>query len=192
MAKLFIKDGIVKPANLIVIKTGNYQIINPTEDMLLAEGWAIYTPPAPKEVVTENDIVNDYIKSELNGRIDINDETALKYAQLVYAWNSYIDKSLKAGQVVSHEDKIYRVMQDIDSVLAIYPPGPGTEALYTVVDYESAGTLEDPIPYDGNMELFSGKYYIQDGIIYLCNRDTGAPVYHALRDLVGLYVEVVK
>lgn len=41
------------------------------------------------------------------------------------------------------------------------------------------------------MALESGKYYNQGGVTYLCNRDTGNPVYHALSELVGLYVMVV-
>ena len=44
--------------------------------------------------------------------------------------------------------------------------------------------------YDGNMALESGKYYMQDYVIYRCTRDTINPVYHALAELVGLYVEV--
>ena len=52
------------------------------------------------------------------------------------------------------------------------------------------GTIENPIAYDGNMILENGKYYIQDGVTYKCNRDTGIAVYHALKDLVGLYVEL--
>lgn len=36
------------------------------------------------------------------------------------------------------------------------------------------------------------KYYTQNGALYLCNRDTVNPVYHALADLVGIYVEVVS
>jgi hypothetical protein len=56
---------------------------------------------------------------------------------------------------------------------------------------EEMGTLENPIPYEGNMVLENGKYYIQDGVTYLCNRDSGNPVYHALKVLIGLYVEVV-
>ena len=47
-------------------------------------------------------------------------------------------------------------------------------------------------PYDGNMELFAGLYYVQNGVTYLCNRNTGQPVYNALADLVGLYVEVAE
>lgn len=52
------------------------------------------------------------------------------------------------------------------------------------------GTLNYPIPYEGNMALESGKYYMQDGVTYLCNRDTGNPVYNALSELVGQYVEL--
>ena len=41
------------------------------------------------------------------------------------------------------------------------------------------------------MALEQGKYYIQDGVVYRCIRDTGNPVHHALADLVGVYVEIV-
>lgn len=47
---------------------------------------------------------------------------------------------------------------------------------------EHAGTQEDPIPYDGNN--------IQNETVYKCTRDTEIPVYHALADLIGIYVEV--
>ena len=63
-------------------------------------------------------------------------------------------------------------------------------ALYIVIDVAHSGTQDDPIPYDGNMELTEGLYYTQGGVTYLCNRSTGQPVYNALAELVGLYVEV--
>lgn len=31
--------------------------------------------------------------------------------------------------------------------------------------------------------------YSQDGVTYLCSRDTVNPVYNPLRELVGIYVE---
>ena len=37
----------------------------------------------------------------------------------------------------------------------------------------------------------TGKYYIQDYVIYLCAYDTVNPVYNPLAELVGLYVETV-
>ena len=36
------------------------------------------------------------------------------------------------------------------------------------------------------------KSNTQDGVTYLCNRNTGNPVYHPLIALVGLYVEAVS
>ena len=54
------------------------------------------------------------------------------------------------------------------------------------------GSLHDPIPYEGNIALVIGKYYSQDGVTYLCNRDTINPVYNPLRELVGIYVEIVN
>ena len=54
------------------------------------------------------------------------------------------------------------------------------------------GSRYDPIPYDGSMALENGKYYSQDGVVYLCSRDTVNPVYNPLRELVGIYVEEVR
>ena len=60
------------------------------------------------------------------------------------------------------------------------------------IDETHDGTKYDPIPYSGSMALENGKYYTQDGVTYLCNRNTGSPVYHPLSALVGLYVEAVS
>ena len=42
------------------------------------------------------------------------------------------------------------------------------------------------------MELIEGKYYSQNGVVYLCTRSTGQAVYHNLSDLVGIYVQVIE
>ena len=73
-----------------------------------------------------------------------------------------------------------------------YIPGEGTESLYAEINEQNQGTRDDPIPYNNNMALENGKYYSQNGSIYLCNRDTGQAVYNDLIDLVGLYVEIVE
>ena len=66
----------------------------------------------------------------------------------------------------------------------------GTESLYERIDEEHDGSEFDPIPYDGNMALESGKYYTQSGVTYLCTRDSGIALHHALAELVGQYVEL--
>ena len=54
MAKLYIKDGQILSAKQIVIKADGYQIINPTEEILLANGWEEYV--APEQTQTEEEI----------------------------------------------------------------------------------------------------------------------------------------
>ena len=93
-----------------------------------------------------------------------------------------------------YDGKLWAARQSV-VVSSVYPPSIDTAALYVevtedYVDGVEQGTLENPIEYSGNMVLEEGKYYAQDGVTYLCTRDTGNPVYHALKDLVGLYVEV--
>lgn len=120
-----------------------------------------------------------------------DDQEALELQILYKSWEQQIGKQLNVGEYVQHEGKLYRVLQ-AHTAQSTWAPGNGTESLFVVIDKEHAGTLEDPIPYNGNMELFNGKYYIQNEVVYLCTRDSGAPLYHDLSSLVGLYVEEVK
>lgn len=120
-----------------------------------------------------------------------DDQEALELQILYKTWEQQIGKQLNVGEYVQHEGKLYRVLQ-AHTAQSTWAPGNGTESLFVVIDKEHAGTLEDPIPYEGNMELFNGKYYIQNEVVYLCTRDSEAPLYHDLSSLVGLYVEEVK
>lgn len=120
-----------------------------------------------------------------------DDQEALSVQCLYKEWNKQIGKQLNVGEYIQHEGKLYRVLQ-AHTAQSTWAPGNGTESIFVVIDKEHAGTLEDPIPYDGNMELFNGKYYIQNGVVYLCTRDSGTPLYHDLSSLIGLYVEEVK
>src|SRR5699024_12113659 len=72
----------------------------------------------------------------------------------------------------SSDLKLYKTLQSTYTFMSHWVPGSGTESLFTVINETNAGTLEDPIPYEGNMELFNGKYYIQNGIIYKDRKST--------------------
>ena len=119
-----------------------------------------------------------------------NDQEALELQILYKSWEQQIGKQLNVGEYVQHEGKLYRVLQ-AHTAQSTWAPGNGTESLFVVIDKEHIGTLEDPIPYDGNMELFNGKYYSQNEVVYLCIRDSGTPLYHELSALIGTYVEEV-
>ena len=188
--QLYIKDGIIRDRSRIVIIKVNIQIINPTEEMVLADGWISYSPPAPPEPQpTITDQLRDMVLEQYNGRTDITDEEALKRPLLVYSWDTYVGRALARGQVVSHGGKLWRVRQAVAAVLENQPPSLDTAALYEVIEVEPAGTQDDPIPYTPPMEIFNGKYYTQGGVLYKCTRDSGQALTHNLSDLVGLYVE---
>ena len=188
---LYIKDGVIRDGSRILIRKGGFQIISPSEEMILADGWEQYTPPAvepaePEPTVDEQ--VRELILEQYNKRTDITDEDALKRPLLVYAWESYIGKSLTNGQIVSYNDTLYRVRQDISAVLADQYPSLDTAALFEAIEVEASGTADDPIAYVPPMEIFNGKYYTQNGVLYLCTRDSGTALSHDLSALVGLYV----
>ena len=128
--------------------------------------------------------------------LGLTDEQALEVKEMFPMWDEFVDKVITTGTRFQYEGKLYEVLQD-HTVLSHYQPSINTAALYKEVVLETNeegelnGTLENPIPYEGNMVIENGKYYTQDGVIYLCTRDSGNPVYHALKDLVSLYVEIV-
>ena len=190
---LYTKDGIIRDGNRIVIKKDGFQVISPTEEMILADGWEPYTPPVVEPTEPEptlDDQIRELILDQYNKRTDISDEDALKRPLLVYDWDTYIGGSLTTGQIVSYDNTLYRVRQDIASVLDGQSPSLDTAALYEAIEVEASGTIDDPIAYVPPMEIFSGKYYMQDDVLYLCTRDSGTALSHDLSALVGLYVEV--
>ena len=100
--KRYIKDGIIKTRNQIVLhgtrtikdKDGNdkevkTQIINPREEMLLADGWAIYEEPKIDELVVAKQKATRAIE-----RYDSSSEVNCFYMQGKPMW---LDKATRAG-----------------------------------------------------------------------------------------------
>lgn len=115
----------------------------------------------------------------------LDDATALQAKELYPHWSA--GTAYTVGHKLQHGGKLWRCLQ-AHTALEGWEPA-NAPALFEQIDETHAGTADDPIPYSGNMELMVGMYYAQDGETYLCTRDTGAPVYHALKDLIGTYVE---
>lgn len=191
--QLYIKDRTIRDRSRIVIIKDNFQIINPTEEMVLADGWISYSPPAPLEPQpTVNDQLREMLLEQYNGRTDITDSEALDRPLLIYTWETYIGKSLKLKQCVSYNKKIYRVRQDINVVLENQYPSVDTAALYEVIELQATGTIDDPIEYVPPMEIFKDKYYTYNGVKYLCTRDSQTALSHGLDQLVNIYVTKVE
>ena len=141
--------------------------------------------------LTEIEVTRLLIKQQIN-TLEVDDNTALRMVEFYPEWADLVGKTVdKAEYKFQHEGKLYKTIPSNHTFQADWVPGVGTESLYTRIDETHDGSKYDPIPYDGNMAIENGKYYTQDGVIYICTRDSVNPVYHALADLVGLYVEIV-
>ena len=136
--------------------------------------------------LTEAEVSRLLIAQQIN-TLTVDDNTALRMVAFYPEWAENTEYT--AEYKVQRNGKLWRCIQAHASQTGWEPENAAS--LWTEICENHDGTLEDPIPYSGNMALESGKYYMQDGKIYRCTRDTGNPVYNALSELVGLYVEEV-
>ena len=125
-------------------------------------------------------------------RPQLNDQLALKYSAMYPIWATGI--AVEVGQRYQYGDRLYKVGQ-AHTTQSDWTPDI-TPALWTVIDIEHSGTLEDPIPAVASMEYIKGKYYIENGTIYLMNRQGMAEgesivLHYTPSQLVGQYFEVV-
>lgn len=123
----------------------------------------------------------------------LEDAVAITAVELFPYWKQLVavGKTVEKGFRFQHEGQLYRTEQPSYTFVEHYVPGSaGTESLFSRVDEAHAGTLDDPIPYERNMEIYEGLYYSQNGVVYKCIRSSGAPLYHDLSALVSIYVEV--
>ena len=128
----------------------------------------------------------------------LSDEEALEAKVLYDEWSDLVKESYVAqetGFKFAHTKDgvtdLYKTMQPHFTFQGQWEPGAvGTESLYSHIDETHAGTKEDPIPYKKNMEIFNGKYYTYNEVLYLCTRDSIIPLQHGLDELVNVYVVV--
>ena len=134
--------------------------------------------------LTAEEVTALLIKQQIN-TLSVDDNTALRMLDFYPEWAA--GAAYTVGHKVRRDGKLWRVLQAHTSQTGWEPENAAS--LWEQINETHAGTMDDPIPYSGNMALTSGLYYMQDWVIYKCTRDTGNPVYHALSELVGLYVE---
>ena len=161
-------------------------------DMTAEEIAAMETEAARYEAaertrpLTAEEVTAMLIRQQIN-TLSVDDNTALRMTPFYPEWAANAEYTI--GYKVQRSGRLWRCLQAHTSQAGWKPENAAS--LWTEICESHSGTLEDPIPYSGNMALQSGKYYSQDGKVYRGTRDTGNPVYNALSELVGLYVEEV-
>ena len=173
------------------VVNGEKMAMTAEEIAALQEETKLLNAVRQNQPMTESEVSRMLIAQQINS-LAVEDSTALRMKEFYPEWKDLPGTTVdKAGFKFTHKGQLYKTIPEQHSFQADWVPGEGTESLYTRIDESHAGTISDPIPYSGNMALVAGKYYSQDGAVYLCTRDTVNPVYSSLADLVGLYVERV-
>ena len=167
-----------------ICENGIYRDMTAEEIAAAQEAQAEYELNERTRPLTESEVSRLIIAQQIN-TLTVDDNTALRMVAFYPEWAENAEYT--AEYKVQRNGKLWRCIQAHTSQTGWEPEN--TASLWTEICESHAGTPEDPIPYSGNMALESGKYYSQDNKVYRCTRDTGNPVYNALSELVGLYVE---
>ena len=169
-------------------KCSNIQYIKPNDD----EITAMQTEQTKAEAaerhrpLTESEALSMLLKQQVNA-LEVDDKMAYRMREFYPAWTA--GGAYTAGFKAQHSGRLWRCLQAHTSQEGWEPEN--VPALWEEICETHDGSLYDPIPYEGSMALASGLYYSQDGVVYLCSRDTVNPVYNPLSELVGLYVKEV-
>ena len=166
---------------------GEYIELTPEEIAKIESSVAEQMAAEHARPMTMEEVVRLTISKTINA-IDIADDTALRMVEFYPEWASGV--AYTAGYKAQRGGKLWRCLQAHTAQTGWEPENAAS--LWEQICEAHDGTKYDPIPYDGNMALESGKHYTQSGMTYLCSRDTVNPVYNALSELVGIYVEVVN
>ena len=134
--------------------------------------------------LSQNAVTNMLIAQQIN-TLTVDDNTALRMSAYYPAWEPDTEYR-PVGYKVRHDGILWKLRSEHTSLTGWEPGALGTESLWEQVNESYAGTIDDAIPYSGNMALKKGLYYTQNDTIYLCTRDTVNPVYNALSELAGL------
>lgn len=79
MSKLFIKNGIILPLKNIEIVKDGFRTFNPSEEMVVANGWEVYTPPIREavEVPIEEQYKNRIVEL-IREKYSVDDELSIQ------------------------------------------------------------------------------------------------------------------
>lgn len=139
---------------------------------------------ATSKVVTDNAKMSGQLTAAArafaqSSAADIEDAAALQMPSLFKTWEEALAAGveLKANEIISCGDTLYRVVTNVTPLESQRPDGEGMLSVYRPIDQVHAGTQEDPIAFIYGMDTEAEKYYSYNGKVYLCKLTMPACVY---------------
>ena len=141
-----------------------------------------------------------YLKA---ARPQVDDQTAVICKDFYPEWAVGIEitsKMIEAGQNRYHCDGILYRTETPHTTQENWKPGIARASIWTAINEEHAGTIEDPIPVPEELVSFEyawGKYYSESGTLYICDRQGGKDgdkytLSYKPSQLIGHYFSVVE
>lgn len=189
--KLSTNTGIVVDDGFDVMTIFDYKVVDCELIKLTPEEKEEFYPTQKDEKAEQESTLEQmmFASTRASFLVELDDTEAAKLPLCYDAWET--EKAYKVGDRVESGGKLWKCRQAHTSQ-ENWKPSIDTASLWEVINVENAGTLDDPIPYDQTMTVYNGKYYLEEGIIYKCIRDSGQPLYATCASLVGNYFEVAQ
>ena len=154
---------------------GKYIDLTPEEIEAMQDAAAQAEAEEKRRHLSYSEVQEMLVRQQIN-TLTVDDQTALRMRQYYPTFAELTGKTVKQGTKFRADDSedtdLYKTIQPELTIQAHYPPGVGTESLYTRIDEAHDGTKYDPIPAARGMEYVYGLYYLdsEDGKLYLCQR----------------------
>ena len=145
--------------------------------MIYSDGAFIDDPVTPPDIIAKYQNLllqrDAQYKAALSSLVamatTLTDAQALGIQRDLYpVWPDGVDETgaYRAGQVVTDNGSLYRVVQAVTPIESQPPHGEGMLAIYRPIDTGHAGTQGDPIPWVYGMDVKKNKYYSYGGVVY--------------------------
>lgn len=76
---LYIKNGEIRDSKKIAVVVDGYRYFNPSESMILADGWQPYTPPTPEQpIISLDEQYKQRVVELIREKYSIDDELSIQ------------------------------------------------------------------------------------------------------------------
>lgn len=130
----------------------------------------------------------------------VDDQTAAICKDFYPEWDSFNEgHSFAVGDRVNCDGVLWKCI-GAHAKQANWRPSIYTASIWTAINADHAGTVEDPIPVPDQLVSFEyewGKYYSESGTLYICDRQGGKSgdkytLAYKPSALIGHYFSVVN
>lgn len=130
--------------------------------------------------LTDSEVFRLFAAQSIN-TLPLDNNTALRCTAYHPEWADLCAKSYttdKKGYRFQHGGVLYETVQETFTFQSQWEPGSvGTASIFSKINWQHAGTVDDPIPVPDDVPPNSftyvvGKVYDEDGTLYLCKFDS--------------------